>query len=269
MTGDLPPAWQAIADAVRRAAGEGQAITCRRKLTQVAGLRGTKGEPHPDVTAMVKAGVLLTEVRERRGVGRQVRFGLRDGTWTAWPAILVPSTYDLACKAIRTAAMGGAGYGTARALGTAAGMPASTAADRVLGLCKQGHLLREARPRPGIGQEVSWVIVETGERSPWALAPVAGWAAKASANDGEADGSRAGGSAMKAMSHKIRLHRMRMERAKPQTEAELRAIVDAHIAAHGVTRIEPPPVSDVAFGLPVRGHGGRAVGDGATQARSR
>lgn len=267
MTGDLAPAWQAIAEAVRRAAADGQNIGCRRKLTQAAGLRGTKSEPHPDVTAMVKAGALLTETREGRGVGRQARFGLPDGTWTAWPATVVPSTYELACKAIRTAAMGGAGYGTARALGTAAGMPSEAAGERVLGLCKRGQLRREVRPRAGVGEEVSWVIVETGERAPWALAPVAGWAAKGAAADTE--GSRAGGAALKAMSHKIRIHRMRMERAKPQTEAELRAIVDAHIATRGVTRIEPPPVSDTTFGLPVRGHGGRAVGDGATMARSR
>jgi hypothetical protein len=263
-----PENWKAIAAVLRLAAAEGRHIGDRRKLTAMAGLRGSKADPHPDANAMIAAGALLTQVRLTRGRGREVRFGLPDGTWCAWPEVAEPSSYDRACRAIRTAAMGGAGYGTARALGVAGGIPAEVASGRVLGLCDKGHLRREVRPRAGGGQEVSWVIVETGERTPWAIAAIAGFDAQAAGSDG-ASGARASSVLIRAASHKARLHRMRMARAVSQSEAELKALVDAHIAAHGVTRIETPVVPENAAAMPVRGRGGRAVGDGSMQARSR
>lgn len=255
---EMPAVWRAIADAVRRAAAEGAVVASWRDLAALAGLSPSGHRPVGAVRDMLAAGVLLVERREQQ----TFRFGLPTGEWTAWPEDSIGSATQAILAAIRRAAGSGKGMATKRSLGIRAGLPASQAETRVDYLCERGVLRREQRERSGGGVEISWLIVAENVRSPWCLMPVRGLGVK-----GEGSGALSGRDLMQRVGAAKSAHLRRLEGVPMPSEAEIRAMVDRHIAERGVKRAPPPPQAFQDGPAPVRGRGRPMAGDGVYRAR--
>lgn len=267
-----PEAWRSVAAAIRRSAATGQAIGAARDLARAAGLPASERTAKRVLGAMRAAGVLACE-RGAFTTWILPQEGVRSATGATQTARRTALQ-----QAIEDAARAGRPIGSVFALGAIMGMRQRGAAAAIRRALARGVIVRELRAAPGGTRQARWGLPGLDAMTPWA--PLgsgvrdmhAARKAAAPPKPKPATGPLprlpdpavdtrpvTGAEAIRRLAHKIQLHRRRCEAAVAPTEAEMRALIDRHIAERGVTRTEAAPAPPGP--VPVRPRG-RATGDG-------
>lgn len=277
-------AWIAMLAVVRRAAAESRVIPDAFALIREAGLSDADSPSRKRLTAMIRAGLLRAD---RNSVGG-IRYAIpAENIATPWSRDTGERRADRMRAHILAAIEADKPVATFAELAAAAGVRGGASHGLVQRAVQRGELMRETRRRPDNGIEVRWGIGGDDRRTPWTLlqagrrtsAIVNGGKAERKPRDRRKDAAPAkpasaapalppppkpgleGWDLYRASSMRARIHTLRMQHARQQSEAELRATIDAYIARHGVTRITPDRLPD-AGALPVGGTARRSMGDG-------
>lgn len=249
--------WKAIEDAVRQAAQEGTSINSARSLVLAAGISDADVPSVQAVERMIRAGKLI-----RHRIGNCYRYALPDGTITPLPRGSAVAEMQALVAAVERAAELGTEVRDYAALARLAKLRGEAGVNRCGQAVDTGVIRREVRVTAEGHQQVSIVVVASGIRTPWTMLPLAPKRADAPPpKTAHGDGMRS----QRDIAFTVMKHKARMQRAKPQTEAEMRATIDAYIARHGVTRITPP--ADQGFGTPATPRTGALSGGGQISAR--
>lgn len=254
-----PQDWRDIADAIRLAAQTGTPINSARALVHASGISNADIPSVQVVERMMRAGALI-----RHRTGNIYQFGLPDGTTTPLPATSAAAEMQAVVAAVERAAEMGREVRDYAALAKLAKLRGEAGMNRCAKAQEAGLIRRETRVTPEGHQQVSYVVPASGQRTPWTMLPLAPKRADAPPPKmAHGDGMRT----QRDVAFAVMKHKARMARAKPQTEAEMKAAVDAYIARHGVTRIMPPP--DPGFGTPVASRIGSISSAGQVTRRGR